>query len=118
MSVNVEGTHRVLDFAERCPSLRRLHYISTCYVSGRHDGVFREDDLGVGQSFNNFYEETKFLAEVELRKRTQLPTTIYRPSVIVGDSRTRATQKYDGPHYVLQWLLPPSRTPTPPAAAP
>ncbi|HEX9501383.1 MAG TPA: SDR family oxidoreductase [Thermoanaerobaculia bacterium] len=109
MRVNVEGTRRVLDFAERCPSLRRLHYISTCYVSGRHDGVFREDDLGVGQSFNNFYEETKFLAEVEVRKRTQLPTTIYRPSVIVGDSRTGATQKYDGPYYVLQWILRQSR---------
>jgi nucleoside-diphosphate-sugar epimerase len=105
MRVNVEGTRRVLDFAERCPSLRRLHYISTCYVSGRHDGVFREDDLAAGQSFNNFYEETKFLAELEVRKRTQLPSTIYRPSVIVGDSRTGATQKYDGPYYVLQWIL-------------
>jgi nucleoside-diphosphate-sugar epimerase len=105
MRVNVEGTRRVLDFAERCASLQRLHYISTCYVSGRHDGVFREDDLDVGQSFNNFYEETKFLAEVEVRKRTQLPSTIYRPSVIVGDSRTGATQKYDGPYYVLRWIL-------------
>jgi nucleoside-diphosphate-sugar epimerase len=105
MRVNVEGTRRVLDFAERCPSLRRVHYISTCYVSGRHDGVFREDDLAAGQSFNNFYEETKFLAELEVRKRTQLPSTIYRPSVIVGDSRTGATQKYDGPYYVLQWIL-------------
>jgi nucleoside-diphosphate-sugar epimerase len=105
MRVNVEGTRRVLDFAERCASLQRLHYISTCYVSGRHDGVFREDDLAVGQSFNNYYEETKFLAEVEVRKRTQLPSTIYRPSVIVGDSRTGATQKYDGPYYVLRWIL-------------
>ncbi|HEY8181779.1 MAG TPA: SDR family oxidoreductase [Thermoanaerobaculia bacterium] len=105
MRVNVEGTRRVLDFAERCKSLQRLHYISTCYVSGRHDGVFREDDLDVGQHFNNFYEETKFLAEVEVRKRTRIPSTIYRPSVIVGDSKTGATQKYDGPYYVLRWIL-------------
>lgn len=105
MRVNVEGTKRVLDFAERCASLRRLHYISTCYVSGRHEGVFREDDLDVGQHFNNFYEETKFLAEVEVRKRTRIPSTIYRPSVIVGDSKTGATQKYDGPYYVLRWIL-------------
>ena len=103
--VNVDGTRKVLDFAERCSSLRRLHYISTCYVSGRHDGVFREDDLDVGQSFNNFYEETKFLAEVEVRKRTQLPSTIYRPAVVVGDSRTGQTQKFDGPYYVMQWIL-------------
>jgi nucleoside-diphosphate-sugar epimerase len=105
MRVNVEGTRHVLDFAERCSSLKRLHYISTCYVSGRHDGVFREDDLDVGQRFNNFYEETKFLAEMEVRKRVHLPSTIYRPSVIVGDSKTGATQKYDGPYYVMRWIL-------------
>src|SRR5436190_17490184 len=70
MRVNVEGTRHVVDFAERCRSLRRFQYVSTCYVSGRYDGVFREDDLDAGQRFNNFYEETKFLAEVEVRKRT------------------------------------------------
>jgi thioester reductase-like protein len=105
MRVNVDGTRNVLDFAEKCSSLRRLHYISTCYVSGRHDGVFGEDDLDVGQQFNNFYEETKFLAEVEVRRRTQLPSTIYRPAVVVGDSRTGETQKFDGPYYVMQWIL-------------
>jgi len=105
MRVNVEGTRNVLDFAERCGSLRRFQYVSTCYVSGRHDGVFREDDLDVGQRFNNFYEETKFLAEVEVRKRTGLPCNIYRPSVVVGDSRTGETQKFDGPYFVIQWIL-------------
>jgi len=105
MRVNVDGTRNVLDFADKCSSLRRLHYISTCYVSGRHVGVFHEDDLDVGQQFNNFYEETKFLAEVEVRKRTQLPSTIYRPAVVVGDSRTGETQKFDGPYYVMQWIL-------------
>ncbi|HEY6843755.1 MAG TPA: SDR family oxidoreductase, partial [Thermoanaerobaculia bacterium] len=32
MRVNVEGTRHVLDFAERCPSLHRFQYVSTCYV--------------------------------------------------------------------------------------
>ncbi len=105
MRVNVEGTRHVLDFAERCGHLSRFHYVSTCYVSGRHNGVFREDDLDVGQRFNNFYEETKFLAEVEVRKRSGLPVTIFRPSVVVGDSQTGATQKFDGPYYVMQWIL-------------
>ncbi|HKB80804.1 MAG TPA: SDR family oxidoreductase [Thermoanaerobaculia bacterium] len=102
--VNVDGTRHVLDFAESCRSLQRLHYVSTCYVSGRYDGLFRETDLDVGQAFNNFYEETKFLAEVEVRQRG-LPTTIYRPSVVVGDSTSGATQKYDGPYFVIQWIL-------------
>lgn len=107
MRVNVVGTRHVLDFAERCRSLRRFHYVSTCYVSGRYPGVFGEDDLDRGQHFNNFYEETKFLAEVEVRNRMAagLPVTIYRPSVVVGDSVTGATQKFDGPYFVIQWLL-------------
>ena len=106
MRVNVAGTQHVLDLAERAPRLERLHYVSTCYVSGRHHGLFTEDDLETGQRFNNHYEETKHLAEVEVRKRmARIPTTIYRPSVVVGDSTTGATQKFDGPYVVMQWLL-------------
>jgi nucleoside-diphosphate-sugar epimerase len=106
MKVNVTGTSRVLDLAERAPRFERLHYVSTCYVSGRHPGLFTEDDLETGQRFNNFYEETKQLAEVEVRRRMpRLPATIYRPSVVVGDSATGATQKFDGPYFVLQWLM-------------
>jgi nucleoside-diphosphate-sugar epimerase len=106
MRVNVTGTQRVLDLAERAPRLDRLHYVSTCYVSGRYPGVFREDDLEMGQSFNNYYEETKQLAEIEVRKRMgRIPTAIYRPSVVVGDSQTGATQKFDGPYVVIQWLM-------------
>lgn len=105
MRVNVEGTRNMLDYAERCSTLHRFHYVSTCYVSGRYDGVFREDDLDRGQSFNNYYEETKFLAEVEVRKRSGLPVTIYRPAVVVGNSQTGETQKFDGPYYVIQWLV-------------
>jgi nucleoside-diphosphate-sugar epimerase len=106
MRVNVTGTQRVLDLAERAPRLERLHYVSTCYVSGRHPGVFTEDDLEKGQRFNNHYEETKQLAEVEVRKRmSAIPTTVYRPSVVVGDSHTGATQKFDGPYFVMQWLM-------------
>jgi len=104
MRVNVGGTRNVLDFAQQCSRLQHLHYISTCYVSGRLPGVFREDDLGRGQSFSNYYEETKYLAELEVRSRADIPWTIYRPSVTVGDSRTGATQKFDGPYFVMQWL--------------
>lgn len=107
LRVNVDGTRRMLDLAARCPRLSRFHYVSTCYVSGRYEGTFTEDDLQVGQAFNNFYEETKFLAEVEVQERMKsgLPVTIYRPPIVVGDSKTGATQKYDGPYFVLQWLL-------------
>jgi thioester reductase-like protein len=98
MRVNVEGTRHVLDFAAGCPRLRRFQYVSTCYVSGRHRGAFAEEELEKGQTFNNFYEETKYLAEVLVRGRMAA-------AVVVGDSVTGETQKYDGPYFVLQWLL-------------
>lgn len=107
MRVNVEGTRNVLDASDRCGQLRRLHYFSTCYVSGRHPGPFGEDDLEVGAPFHNHYESTKHLAEAEVRRRMGegLPGTIYRPSIVVGDSRTGETQKYDGPYFAMQLLL-------------
>lgn len=106
LAVNVDGTRHILDLAGRAPRLERLHYVSTCYVSGRLPGRFLEDDLERGQAFNNFYEETKYLAELEVRKRMDaIPSTIYRPAVVTGDATTGATQKYDGPYYVMQWLM-------------
>jgi len=107
MRVNVDGTRHLLRFAERCPGLQRHHYVSTCYVSGRWCGPFRETDLAVGQTFNNFYEETKFLAEREVvaARDAGMPTTVYRPSIVVGDSHTGETQKFDGPYVMLQWLM-------------
>ena len=107
MKVNVEGTKNVLDFAARSGRLSRFQYVSTCYVSGRHPGTFTEADLELGQRFNNFYEETKYLAEVEVRRRMKegLPATVYRPAITVGDSATGATQKYDGPYFIIQWVL-------------
>lgn len=107
LAVNVEGTRRILDLAARCGRLERLHHVSTCYVSGRHRGLFLESDLERGQAFHNAYEETKYLAEVAVRARMAagLPATIYRPAITVGDSRTGETQKFDGPYFVLQWLL-------------
>jgi nucleoside-diphosphate-sugar epimerase len=105
--VNVDGTRNVLDALEGCSTLTRLHYFSTCYVSGRYAGPFSEDDLEVGAPFNNFYEETKHLAEAAVRRQMAagMPATIYRPSIVVGDSRTGETQKFDGPYFIMQWLL-------------
>ncbi|WP_338728634.1 SDR family oxidoreductase [Haladaptatus sp. DJG-WS-42] len=105
-AVNVAGTKNVLSFAQAADA-DRFHYVSTCYVSGRHEGIFEETDLDVGQSFNNQYEESKFEAEVAVQQamRRGLATTIYRPAIVVGDSDTGGTQKFDGPYYLLQWML-------------
>jgi thioester reductase-like protein len=107
--INVEGTSNVLRFLEGAPRLERLHYVSTAYVSGTASGTFRETDLDVGQSFKNHYEETKFLAEMEVA-RSGVPSTIYRPGVVVGDSKTGETAKFDGPYFCLSAM---SRIPSP-----
>ncbi|MFO7960951.1 MAG: SDR family oxidoreductase [Nitriliruptoraceae bacterium] len=115
--VNVEGTERVLAFCRERPALQRLQYVSTCYVSGRAGGRFTEDMLDVGQSFNNHYEATKFEAERLVREAMAagLPATVYRPGIVVGDSRTGETQKYDGPYYIARFLR---RQPLPVAVLP
>ena len=87
-------------------------------MSGRHPGIFRETDLvKPGQVFNNHYEATKHEAEVRVRRAMDrgLPATVYRPSVVVGDSATGVTQKYDGPYFLVRWLL---RQPGPVAVLP
>jgi thioester reductase-like protein len=101
--VNVQGTQHVLDFCAASPGLERHHYISTAYVAGRRSGLVLESDLAAGQTFKNFYESTKFAAEVLVRASMDaIPTTIYRPAIVVGDSRTGETQKFDGPYYLLR----------------
>jgi thioester reductase-like protein len=100
--VNVEGTAHVVALCRSLPGLERLHYVSTCYVSGAYAGEFPEDGLDEGQLLRNHYEETKFEAEMLVRKAmgAGLPATIYRPGIVVGDSATGATQKYDGPYFL------------------
>ncbi len=103
--VNVDGTRFILDFAEQCKKLNKLVYYSTCYVAGKRIGRVYEDELQKGQSYKNFYEETKHEAEVEVRKRfDKIPTIIIRPSIVVGDSKTGETQKFDGPYFIMKWL--------------
>ena len=100
MRVNVEGTMNVLEFLGECTRFERLDYVSTAYVSGSAVGLYHETDLDVGQGFKNHYEETKFLAEVAV-KESDLPAAIYRPGIVVGDSRTGVTAKFDGPYFSL-----------------
>jgi nucleoside-diphosphate-sugar epimerase len=104
--VNVDGTARVLDLCRSLPALRHLQYVSTCYVSGSYDGAFTEEMLDEGQTFLNHYESTKFEAELLVRKAMAdgVPATVYRPGIVVGDSTTGETQKYDGPYFLASFL--------------
>jgi thioester reductase-like protein len=103
--VNVDGTGNVLELCLACAGLERLAYVSTAYVAGTRTGVVYEHELVLGQDFKNHYESTKFQAEVWVRELMgRVPTTILRPAIVVGDSRTGETEKFDGPYYILRTI--------------
>lgn len=103
--VNVEGTKNINEFAKTIPNLNRYNYVSTCYVAGKRTGVILETELAHNAGFRNFYEETKYFAELSVSKlKNELPLTIFRPSVVVGDSKTGETVKYDGIYTLILYL--------------
>ncbi len=110
-AANVDGSRRLLAFAASCPQLRRLHYVSTCYVAGTHAGRFHEDELDVGQGFLNHYDRTKFAAEKLVRDyRGPGQVTVYRPAIVVGDATHGDFDKVDGPYLVMEAM---QRLPSP-----
>ncbi|MFP5204009.1 MAG: SDR family oxidoreductase [Acidobacteriota bacterium] len=100
--INVEGTRHILDFAGAAPQLRSFAYVGTAYVAGERSGLVREDELAIGQTYRNTYEQTKAEAEALVRSRLgSLPGMILRPSIIVGDSRTGVTSSFK----MMYWPL-------------
>lgn len=109
--VNVVGTRNVIDAAYEMKELRRLNHFSTAFVAGDRTGVIMEDELDEGQKFRNAYEETKFEAERAMMEASRhVPVSIYRPAIIVGDSRTGEIDKMAGPYYIMNAivLMPPN----------
>ena len=112
--VNVEGTGNVLELCAAGERLERLNYVSTAYVAGLRRGVVYEHELSLGQDFGNHYESTKFQAELWVQKAMdRVPVTVYRPAIVVGDSRSGETQKFDGPYYMLRVIARAVRTGVP-----
>jgi long-chain acyl-CoA synthetase len=97
--INVDGTRQLLELAElaqRRGGLRSFSHVSTAYVAGDWRGLFGEDDFAVGQRFRNSYEQSKYESELLVRRHaTTLPIQIFRPSIVVGDSRTGYTPAFN-----------------------
>jgi thioester reductase-like protein len=103
--VNVLGTENITNWACGLPNLKRYVYFSTAYVSGNRTGRVYESELDKGQGFKNFYESTKFEAEkVVQAARSSVPTTIIRPGIVMGNSETGETVKFDGPYFIMRML--------------
>jgi thioester reductase-like protein len=103
-AINLAGTRRILELAELAQArggLKRYAHVSTAYIAGDFCGLFHEHDHDVAQAFRNSYEQSKFEAEQLVRARRDLPTTILRPSIVVGDRRSGWTAAFN----VLYWPL-------------
>jgi thioester reductase-like protein len=103
--VNVIGTRNILRLAELLGV--SVCHISTAYVSGTREDLAREDQLDVGQAFHNPYESSKCRAEQEVRewsKRTGLSVMIFRPSILVGDSKDGRIVHFDGLYNLMRFF--------------
>ena len=96
-AANVEGTRAVIELAQRLNAT--FHHVSSIAVAGDFAGEYTEDDFDVGQQLPTPYHQTKFEAELLVRSAPGLRYRIYRPAVVVGDSRTGEMDKVDGPYY-------------------
>ena len=104
--VNVDGVANVLAFARSAGRLERLLHVSTAYVAGRRRGEVSEDDLTDAYGFESAYEQTKFEGERLLRAAAgEVPLTVVRPAMIVGDSRTGEIKTFNTFYTPLRLLL-------------
>jgi NAD(P)-dependent dehydrogenase (short-subunit alcohol dehydrogenase family) len=108
-NVNVGGTAEAVALA-RALKAGCLHHVSSIAVAGEFRGEFREDMFDEGQRLPSPYHQTKFESERIVREQAKVPWRVYRPAVVVGDSRTGEMDKIDGPYYFfkaiqrMRWL--------------
>lgn len=99
---NIGGTRNVLEFC-RNTGIRKFHHVSTAYVAGLRQGKVLESELDVGQQFSNDYECSKVQSEKLVREADCLDEpTVFRPGIIIGDSKTGLTTTYHGYYAALQ----------------
>ena len=103
VAVNVEGTRQVVAFAN---AIRAgcLHHVSSIAAAGLYEGMFREDMFDEAEGLDHPYFATKHESEAIVRKEAKVPVRIYRPGLVVGDSRTGEMDKIDGPYYFFKLI--------------
>jgi len=112
VAVNINGTRNLVDFA-RAVGAGHVHHVSSIAAAGLYEGVFREDMFDEAENYEHPYFMTKHESEKIVRTECKLPWTVYRPAMVVGDSRSGEMDKIDGPYYFfkliqrMRQLLPP-----------
>ncbi len=102
-SINRKGTENILSFAGKLPNLKRIVHISTAYVAGQRKGGISES-IYDGGDYSNQYERSKAEAE-QLVRDSNLPWSICRPGMIVGNSKNGWIKNFNTIYYVLKQML-------------
>ncbi|MDS4072213.1 MAG: SDR family oxidoreductase [Defluviicoccus sp.] len=109
---NVNGTRNAVSLANELGA-KCFHHVSSIAAAGMYEGVFREDMFEEAENLDHPYFRTKHDSEAIVRSECATPWRVYRPAMVVGDSRTGEMDKIDGPYYFfkliqkLRKMLPP-----------
>ncbi len=112
MVVNVEGTRNAVALANTL-GVGCFHHVSSIAAAGLFEGIFREDMFEEAEHLDHPYFASKHESEKMVREECKGAFRIYRPGMVVGDSKTGEMDKIDGPYYFfkliqrIRRLLPP-----------
>ena len=101
VALNVGGTQNAIDLANALEA-GTFHHVSSIAAAGLYEGHFTEDMFDEGQKLAHPYHRTKFESEQLAREREEAPWRVYRPSIVVGNSKTGEMDKIDGPYYFFK----------------
>lgn len=107
-ATNLLGTKNLLKIYENVDSLDNLFYFSTAYINGRDKEELKEDWLDKKPVFRNPYEESKWLAEQEVKfflKEHSLPIVILRPTIIATEDKKRINESIKQTIYLYGDIL-------------
>ncbi|WP_028479381.1 SDR family oxidoreductase [Nocardia sp. CNY236] len=96
------GTRHVIEVAQELRA-GLLHHVSTVEVAGSSEGLFTEQMFDRGQALATPMQRAKFEAERIVRE-SSLRWRIYRPSIVIGHSRTGEIDRIDGPYHFFRLL--------------
>jgi thioester reductase-like protein len=101
LNVNLRGTLEVLQLARRSHyyhGLRRFSNVSTVAVAGKRQNEIVTEDRSIEWDRSDYdpYARTKKFCEHMVRELLpDVPITIFRPSIVLGDSRYADTTQFD-----------------------
>jgi thioester reductase-like protein len=101
LNVNLRGALEVIQLARRAQNrngLRRYSHVSTVAVAGRRQNEIVTEDASIDWTRSDYdpYARTKKFGEHMVHQLLpDVPTTIFRPAIVLGDSRWPATTQFD-----------------------